>query len=334
MVPGHVFQSYTPDKRAGHNRFRDQLTLAVAISRLITAKMAFADRVTSSTLWTRNYEGMVEIGPDTIIRLGPQGEIGQIGPPQTLQVDQDIQLLNQFSRVLNRNPEVRQGEIAAKGQYTSAKTLEQLSEAIDTVVGGDWDVIGPGMEQMFTIGFEMDVLLWPNVERTISGVKNGAHFLDSYTPSKNLVDRPGLRVDYGFGVGGYQGFLMHLQAGEAGYMSRRRVMESMPGVTDTAEEQNLIDLEAMDDAGKALFQQQAATGALDMRIWAKLRKEMAEKGTPLYEAIEKYQAELAAQAMAAAQQGDTGPAMTVPGEEDMPPQEELPGIPPSVLAGV
>jgi hypothetical protein len=180
----------------------------------------------------------------------------------------------------------------------------------------------------------MDVLLWPNVERTISGVKNGAHFLDSYTPSKNLVDRPGLRVDYGFGVGGYQGFLMHLQAGEAGYMSRRRVMESMPGVTDTAEEQNLIDLEAMDDAGKALFQQQAATGALDMRIWAKLRKEMAEKGTPLYEAIEKYQAELAAQAMAAAQQGDTGPALTVPGEEDMPPQEELPGIPPSVLAGV
>jgi hypothetical protein len=71
-----------------------------------------------------------------------------------------------------------------------------------------------------------------------------------------------------------------------------------------------------------------------MRIWAKLRKEMAEKGTPLYEAIEKYQKELAAQAMAAQQQGDTGPALTVPGEEDMPPQEELPGIPPSVLAGV
>jgi len=241
--------------------------------------------------------------------------------------------MNQFSRILNKNPEVRQGEVASKGQYTSAKTLEQLADAIDTVVGSDWDVIGPGLEYLFKVAFTMDIKLWPNVEKTISGDMKGKRFLDTYVPIEDIGDRRSIRVDYGFGVGGYQGFLMHLQAKDAGVMSRRRAMEAMPGITDTAEEQNLIDIEAMDDAGKALFQQQAAQGALDLRLWMKLRKEMAEKGMPLHEAIEKYQAEIAAQAIAS--QGTDQGALTAPMPEDMPPEEEeLPGIPPSVLAGV
>jgi hypothetical protein len=331
MVPGQIFDTYTPNKKAGHNRFRDQLTLAVSISRLISAKMAFADRVTSSTIWTRNFEGILEMGPDTIIKLGPQGEIGQIGPPQTLQVDQDIQLLNQFSRVLNRNPEVRQGEIAAKGTYTSAKTLEQLGDAIDTVVGADWDVIGPGMEKLFAVAFQMDVSLWGNVEKTVSGDLRGKRFLDHYIPNEDIGDRRNIRVDYGFGVGGYQGFLMHLQALDAGVMSRRRTMEAMPGVTDVAEEQNLIDIEAMDKAGKEMFLQQAMAGALDMRIWAKLRTQMANKGMPLHEAIDKYAEEIAAQAQAS--QGTEQGALTAPLPEEAV-EEELPGVPPSVLAGV
>lgn len=115
-------------------------------------------------------------------------------------------------------------------------------------------------------------------------------------------------------------------------MSKRRAMEAMPGVTDVAEEQNLIDIEAMDDAGKALFQQQAASGGLDLRVWATLRKEMAEKGTPLHEAVEKYQEALAKQATAS--QGTDQQALTAPMPEEMPAEEELPDIPPSVLAGV
>jgi hypothetical protein len=331
MVPGHVFQSFTPNKKAGNNRFWDQVPLMVAISRLITAKLAFADRLTSSTLWTRNYEGMVEIGPDTIIRLGPQGEIGQIGPPTTLQVDQDIQMLNQFSRILNRNPEVRQGEIASKGQYTSAKTLEQLADAIDTVVGSDWDVIGPGMEYMFEVALTMDVELWPDVEKTIQGNIRGKRFLDSYVPSQDIGDRRSIRVDYGFGVGGYQGFLMHLQAGDAGYMSSQTVMEAMPGVHDTATEQLRIDIENMDKAGAAAILAQAQQGAMDMVLWAEIREKMAEKGMPMHEAIIEYQQRLAEQAQAS-QQTDQA-ALTVP-DQAPPEEEQLPGIPGSVLSGV
>jgi hypothetical protein len=331
MVPGHIFGQFTPDRKAGRSRFRDQLTLAVGISRLISAKMAFADKLTSSTLWTRNYEGQVELGGDVIIKLGPQGEIGQIGPMQLLQVDQDIQLLNQFSRVLNRNPEVRQGEIAAKGTYTSAKTLEQLDDAIDTVVGGDWDVIGPGIEYLMSVAFAMDVHLWPNVEKTINGNIKGKKFLDSYIPKKDIGDRRTIRVNYGFGVGGYQGFLQHMQAADAGLQARQTAMENMPGISDVAEELRKMELETIDEAAKQNLLQQAATGAIDMILLGKIKNLVAKKGIPILEAVAKIQEEVQAQAVAA--QGQDQMALTAPPVEAAP-EEELPGIPPAVMAGV
>lgn len=332
MVPGWVFQSFTPNKVAGHNRFRDQVSLMVAISRLISAKMAFADRLIHPILWSRGHEGAVEVGPYVINKLGPQGELGQISPPTHLQVDQDIQMLDRFSRVLNRNPEVRQGEIAAKGTYTSAKTLEQLADAIDTVVGADWDIIGPGMEYLFGACFEMMMVWWPDVEYSISGSIRGERYLDSFVPSKDIGDRRDIRVEYGFGVGGYQGFLMHLQAGDAKYMPKRMVMESMPGISDVAGALRELELDALNEAAQAAILAQAAQGTLDLRMVNGIMQKVAKDGVPLLEAIGELQEEIAAQAMAA--QGTDMGALTAPLPEEQPAEAELPGIPPAVLAGV
>ena len=114
-------------------------------------------------------------------------------------------------------------------------------------------------------------------------------------------------------------------------MSLRRVMEAMPGVSDVDEELRTIELEGVDQAGMVMFQQQAAAGALDLTLWSKISMEMRKKGLPLYEAISKYQAEIAAQAVAA--QGQDQGALAAP-EEEIPQEEELPGVPPSAMAGV
>lgn len=332
-VPGWVFQSFAPNSKHGKSRFKDQVAIMVAISRLITAKIAYADRLVNPILWTKGHEASLELGPYTINRLSINGEMGQINPPTQFQVDQDIQMLNQFSRILNRNPEVRQGEINAKGAYTSAKTLEQLSEAIDTVVGGDWDIIGPGLEKLIQVCFMMDVALWPDVEKTIYGTMKGTRFAESYIPMDDVAERCYIRADYGFGVGGYQGFLMHLQAMQAKTMSKRRTMEAMPGVSDVDEEMNIIEIEAMDEAGMAAFQQAAAQNQLDVSTWAKVRKKMADKGLPLFEAIIMYE-ELLAEQAAAAQQSPDVTGMTTPPGAGQPQAQQLPGIPPGALAGV
>lgn len=332
IVPGWVFQTFTPNGKAGKSRFRDQISLMIAMSRLITAKMAFADRLVHPIMWAKGHEGTIEIGPVTINKLGPQGELGQVAPPRTLQVDQDIQLLNSFSRILNRNPAARQGEIQARGQYTSAKTLEQLADAIDTVVGGDWDIIGPGLQHLLKASYMMLEKNWPDHTYSISGTVNNTRFADEFTPAENIAGRHNIRVEYGFGTGGYQGFLMHLQAGQADLMSRRRVMENIPGVSDVDKEMQTIDIENMDKAGRALFQRQAEAGNLDMLLWADIRQKMATKGLPLHEAMLQYEERIREQAAAAAaaeQAALAAPAITEPEPDPNPP-----GLPPQALAAV
>lgn len=332
VVPAHVFTPFSPDDEEWLGQFDDQLSLMVAISMMISQKLSFGERLIYPITWIRGHEGTLEIGPNVINKLGDGGEMGQLTPPTTFQVDQDIATLERFSRILNRNPEVRQGEVASKGSYTSAKTLEQLAEAIDTVVGRHWDTIAVGLQQLFAVAYQMDEWLWPNQEKSLTFNKKGKATYEKYTPSKDIDGRYHVNVDYGFGVEGYQGFLMKMQARDAKLMPRRDVIESMPGITDVDRALHLMELEGMEEAGMAAFQQLAASGSLDVVLWAELRAEMESKGLALHEVITKYAERIAEQASQAVETGATGP-MTAPAPEEMPPEEMPPGIPPELLVG-
>jgi hypothetical protein len=334
IVPAFVFQTFSPNKTYGLSQFQDQVNFMVNISRLMTQKMAFNDRIVWPITWVKGHEGKIKIGPHVINKLGAQGEMGQIAPSQQIQVDRDIEQMTQFSRILNRNPEVRQGEIQSKGQYTSAKTLEQLAEAIDTVIGRHWDIISIGMRYLMKAAFMMDEKFWGGQTKTTSGILRGQAFRDEYEPSKDINGRWDINVEYGFGVGGYQGFLQQLQAMDAKTQSRRGAMEQMPGIHDVDAKLREIELEMIDDAGQAAFAAKAANGTLDILLLAKIRKEMAKKGMPLNEVILRYEEEIQKQAAASVQAG-TGPdALTapVPEEQGLPLAEvPLPGLPPQQL---
>jgi len=327
MVPAHVFQSFAPNQEWGLSLFKDQVSFMVAISRLMTQKLAFGDQLVNPMIWVKGHEGKLRIGPQTLNRLSPQGAMGIITPPQQLQVDQDIAILERFSRILNKNPESRSGEVQNRGTYTSAKTLEQLSEAIDSTIGQYWDIIGVGMAYLLKVAYKMEETIWPNMEKSITGNLGGKRFRDKYIPKKDIKGRYFVRVDYGFGIGGYQGFLMHLQAKDAGVMPKRQAMEAMPGISDVDEALRQIELEGMDEAGMVNFQTQASQGGLDQVVWAKMRTRMAKKRIPLAEVILEYETELQAQAQAAAGSEDVS-ALTTP------PQEGAPGEAAPQPAGV
>ncbi len=323
VVPAYVFQSFSPNQEWGLSLFKDQVSFMVAISRLMTQKLAFADQLVNPMIWVKGHEGKIQIGPQTVNRLSAQGDMGIVTPPQNLQVDQDIAILERFSRILSRNPEARQGEVQAKGTYTSSKTLEQLGEAIDSVIGGYWDIIGVGMSFLMKVAFQMDEKLWPDDEKSLRGEMNGKAFKGSYVPSKDIKGRTFIRADYGFGVGGYQGFLMHLQAKDAGVMPKRQAMEAMPGISDVDEALRQIELELMDDAGISNFANLAAQGQLDTVTWAKMRQEMAVERIPLAEVILNYERELVA-AAAAAQESPDVQGITTPEEVAEPGAAEAP----------
>ena len=340
-VPAYVFQTFAPNKQHGLSQFQDQVNFMVSISRLLTQKLAYNDRLVWPITWIKGHQGKVKIGPHVINKLSPQGEMGQIAPTQAIQIDRDIEQLTQFSRILNRNPEVRQGEIANKGTYTSAKTLEQLAESIDTVIGVHWDLISVGMEYLFKLAYRMDERLWGSEKKITKGIVKGNAFRKEYIPNRDINGRYSINVEYGFGVGGYQGFLQQLQALEAKTTSRRRAIEQMPGTHDVDAVIREIELEMMDDSGQAAFAAQAAQGTLDVLLWAKIRKTMAKKGMPLNEAILKYTEQIqeqAAQSQAAGPQGaEALTAPPLPGEGGAPggglplSQQPLPGLPPQEL---
>lgn len=336
ICPATYGNTFSPNQ-AHLGQFQDQLSLMVAVSRILTQKLAFGDRVVYPLMWVRGHQGTVRIGPHVLNKLGPQGEMGQIAPPVQLQADRDLEILERFSRILNRNPEVRQGEIQTKGTYTSAKTLEQLAEAIDTVIGRMWDIMGVTIQHTLEVCYRMDEALWPNVPKVIVGSRRGRTYTDEYLPTKDINGHYRVNVDYGFGLGGYQGFLMQLQAKDARLQSRRGAIEEMPGTFDVDEKMREIEIEALDDATQAAFLAQAQQGALDVVLVAKLREEMAKKGKPLNEVILQYEDEIRAQATQATQMGGAE-ALTAPPlpEEGMMPEGEapLPGIPPLASLGI
>ena len=329
VVPAHVFQSFSPNQSWGLSLFKDQVSFMVAISRLMTQKLAFADQLVNPMIWVKGHEGKLQIGPRILNRLSDRGAMGVVAPPQNLQVDQDIAILERFSRIMNKNPESRSGEVQQKGTYTSAKTLEQLADAIDTVVGQYWDIIGVGLAHLVKVAYMMDEKLWAKEEKSITGNKGGQRYSDKYVPGTDIRGRYFIRVDYGFGIGGYQGFLMHLQAKEAKVMPKRVAMEAMPGASDVDEWLRQMELEGMDEAGLSNFMTLGAQGALDSVIWARMRNEMAKNRTPLADVVLMYEQELQAQAAQAQGEGNVDALTAPPGPEEAPIEEEAqqpPGV--------
>ena len=332
MVPAWVAQNFAPNSKSGISLFKDQVSLMVAISMLVTLKLAAADKQVNPIYWARGHQGTIKIGPNQLTKLSQNGEIGVLPPPVLRQVDTDIAQLVQFSNILNKNPEVRQGQVDAKGSYTSAKTLEQLDQAIDTTIGDYWDITSIAFKHLFMAAFKMDEMNWPDEEKRISLNMKGKTMRDVYTPSIHIDGHYDINVDYGFGVGGYQGFLQNMQANAAKFLSRKKAMEAMPGVTDQAQEQRQIQLEDMDDALMANLQAQSASGQLDLMMGANLKKAVAE-GAELSEALLALQEEAQAQAESAGAQEAgvapiTTPAQAPPGSIEGPDLRALPGLNP------
>ena len=214
MVPAVYRNTFSPNK-VGKSQFKEQISLMVAVSRIITQKIAYLDRVIYPITWVKGLTGELTLGPNAVATLSEHGSIGQLTPPATLQVDRDLTKLEQYQRILNRNPEVRQGEVDGKGAYVGSKTLDTLNDSVDNSVARFWDVIQSGYQQLAAIALEMDETLYPKVEKTISTVTKGQRNVEEYTAAEDIEGRRDVRVAYGFGVGGsYQAFLENVQAYE------------------------------------------------------------------------------------------------------------------------
>lgn len=327
-----IYRTNPGPNKAGLGQFGDQVTLMVGISRMISQKMAFADRLLYPVMWVKGFESKVRIGPQVLNKLGPQGEMGQLSTPTQLQVDRDISTLERFSRILNRNTEVRQGEVDGKGAYVGAKTLESLNESIDVTIDAYWDILASGLQYLVSCALQMDEQLWPDERKSFTGIKRGNRYRDTYKPSTDINGRTFLRVEYGFARGGYQSFLETVQANQAGLIPKRRAVEELPGVADANDILRELEIEELDGFQKAAFLAEAQAGTLDVVMIAEIREEMEKTGKSLHAVVLNQREKLKRQAAQVAEAPNAGVApVTVPEGAAVESQPSPPLPPPNML---
>jgi hypothetical protein len=333
-IPVVYGQMFSPNK-GGMSQFSEQISLMVAVSRIITQKMAYLDRVIYPVTWVKGLEKEITLGPNAVNVLTQQGEIGQLSPPAQLQVDRDLANLERYQRILNRNPEVRQGEVDGKGAYVGARTLDALDDAVDNSVSRYWDVMQAAYQKLAAVALCMDEKLFNTKDKTISVVMKGQRHVETYTPSEDIDGRREVRVAYGFGVGtSYQAFLENVQGFQSGLVPKKRAVAAMPGGQDANQIMRELELDKIDEVAFAGFLAQAQQGGIDMGLWAKYSKKMEDDGLSWKEAFMEYQEEFERQAAQSAQQPIPDTALTQAPEMPVEQEQALPSAPPPGLLGV
>jgi hypothetical protein len=209
-----------------------------AADKAINAPIAVPDDVTE-----------LPYGPNAVIR-------SQSGAQSVARVRLDIPddvfaVAEQLDRAVkegSRYPEARSGGIS--GNIVTGKGVEALAGTLNTQVKTMQTVIGQVLEEATALCFMLDVALWPNMQKRITGVLTGKPFELTYTPAKDIGESYACKVTYGFASGQTpaQALVALLQLRGDELISRDTTRRQLPFDLDPEEEQRQVDAEGLSSA--------------------------------------------------------------------------------------
>ena len=284
------------------------------------------------------------IGPHAILQSENANQIHKVGLDLPPQIFAEGQVLDQELKTGARYPDARAGNSTAS--VITGKGVEALLGTFDTQIKGAQMVLREALQQITSIGFEMDEKWWPNKSKVINGTLTGTSWELSYTPSRDIAGRYTCTVTYGFAAGMHpsQSVVTMLQLEGAGAIAKGTLQENMPFGIDGVQEQRRINVEGFREAMKqGLFAyvqssgQMAAAGqdpSSIIKLAATAVKDL-QNGKSVEDAIadafaaQEAEKQAAAQAQAAAQPPDAGgggggggdslPPGVAPGQAGLPP---------------
>lgn len=233
-------------------------------------------------------------GGDAIIRSNTPEKVRRVPIELPQATFAESQLLEGEMRVGARYPEGRSGSIDAS--IVTGRGIQELQGGFDTQVKTAQMNLGFALAGALSMAFEMDEKLWPNEKKSIRGVANGAHFEESYTPSKDIGGVYTVDVTYGFAAGMDPNralvFLLQLRGDKL--VPRDFVQRQLPMDVDVIQLQQMVDSEETTDALKqGVFSMLASMGIMaqqgfdptDLLRKTALIIERREKGEPFHEAV-------------------------------------------------
>lgn len=299
-------------------QYDDVVWPSIARSRMAQYMLKAADTSVNAPLAIPMDVTEVNTGPDAFLRSDMPEKIRRIA----LDIPQDVfalsMELDKEVREGARYPEARTGGV--EGNIITGRGVQALMGTMDTQVRTMQTIVGQALEEVTSLCFELDVALWPNTRKTITGVLTGKPFEVSYTPAKDIGEYIGCKVTYGMaaGLSPSQAIVALLQLDGGQIISKDTLRRQLPFDVDPEDEQRAIDTQDMENGLKqgflAYMQAMGPMVAQGLDIQALLlggakAVTLRQQGVPLADAIQQ--------------------AMAPPEKEDppnVPAQGGLPGI--------
>jgi len=232
FVPVRFTTMFVPDQLGGQSHFEQNLGLVLAYLRVLNQKLVYNGNIVWPWLVKR---GVGDVNPNTRIieLLDANADAKFLSPPAELQTERDLETLDRLIRVMNHDTESMQGE--APGSIVTGRSVIELNRDVRTQVSNYWEVMKPDLEFIKSAALTIDEQLYGGVEKSIYGRVKGEPFEATYVPKEAINGNHAVEIDFGIGVGGFDGFVELMQFAAQGYADEQTVMEHAPWVRSVSE---------------------------------------------------------------------------------------------------
>lgn len=244
FVPFRYTTMSVPDQLGGESMFEQNIGLVLAYMRTLNQKLAYNDNIVWPWLTVRGPHHM-DTNSRVIELMDRDGEAGFLSPPGEIQAERDLEVLDRLIRIMNEDTESLRGE--APGSTVTGRGLSELNRTVTSKVQDFWENMKPDLEFVRSAALIIDEEMYAGRKKPMMGRHKGESFEEEYDPS-SIKGHHSVSVDFGIGVGGFEGFVEMMQLAAQGYMDEQSVMERAPwirSVTDTRRKVMLDRLERL-----------------------------------------------------------------------------------------
>lgn len=223
--------------------FDDLVWVQMARAKMAIYTMRIAQEVANAPLAMPLDVQEVQVGPNAQIRTDRPQDVRRIDLSVPNQPFVELQNMANELRIGSRHPEGRDGDMDAS--IITGKGVQALMAGYDGRIKALQGRIASGLTDVAAICFELDEALWPNVEKSIRGLEDGAPFEVKYRPAKDIAGDYSCSVSYGLtaGLDPNRSLVFLLQALTSGVISVDTVQRQMPFELDVVGEQKRINVE-------------------------------------------------------------------------------------------
>lgn len=252
LIPTHCLP-YVLVERPGitevsRGQFDDVLWVQLARSIMAQYMLNAADKSINSPIVMPRDITDFSIGADAILTTDSPQAVRRVPLDVPRDVFQMAGQLDQEMKDGSRYPAARMGQQNAS--VITGRGIEQLLGNFDSQLKSAQELFKIALEDATELCFELDVQVFGNKRKTITGVQTGRPYEITYVPTRDIGENYACEVTYGFaaGMSPAQAMVALLQLRGDQLIGRDTARAQMPFSIDAEKEQRDVDQQQLTDA--------------------------------------------------------------------------------------